>query len=173
MLSVHYRHPINYSEEVLENVKASLERLRTSYQNLKHRLQVSDGLTENNDVWLEKLNDLHEQFIKEMDDDFNTANAISMLFELSKQANYYLMEKNTDTEVINAFLDKFNTLFSVLGLSLEEEGLLDEEIEGLIQQRIQARKDRNFGLSDEIRDRLKNMNIILEDTPQGTRWKRG
>lgn len=79
MLSVHYRHPINYSEEVLENVKASLERLRTSYQNLKHRLQVSDGLTENNDVWLEKLNDLHEQFIKEMDDDFNTANAISML----------------------------------------------------------------------------------------------
>lgn len=173
MLSVHYRHPINYSEEVLENVKASLERLRTSYQNLKHRLQVSDGLTENNDVWLEKLNDLHEQFIKEMDEDFNTANAISMLFELSKQANYYLMEKNTDTEVIDAFLDKFNTLFSVLGLSLEEEGLLDEEIEGLIQQRIQARKDRNFGLSDEIRDRLKNMNIILEDTPQGTRWKRG
>ncbi|MBD8138479.1 cysteine--tRNA ligase [Bacillus sp. CFBP 13597] len=173
MLSVHYRHPINYSEEVLENVKASLERLRTSYQNLKHRLQVSDGLTENNHVWLEKLNDLHEQFIKEMDDDFNTANAISMLFELSKQANYYLMEKNTDKEVIDAFLDKFNTLFSVLGLSLEEEGLLDEEIEGLIQQRIQARKDRNFGLSDEIRDRLKNMNIILEDTPQGTRWKRG
>ncbi|MFJ7941409.1 cysteine--tRNA ligase [Peribacillus sp. NPDC096622] len=173
MLSVHYRHPINYSEEVLENVRASLERLRTSYQNLKHRLQVSDGLTENNDVWLEKLNDLHEQFIKEMDDDFNTANAISVLFELSKQANYYLMEKNTDKEVIDAFLDKFNTLFSVLGLSLEEEGLLDEEIEGLIQQRIQARKDRNFGLSDEIRDRLKNMNIILEDTPQGTRWKRG
>ncbi|MFJ7931894.1 cysteine--tRNA ligase [Peribacillus sp. NPDC096448] len=173
MLSVHYRHPINYSEEVLENVRASLERLRTSYQNLKHRLQVSDGLTENNDVWMEKLNDLHEQFIKEMDDDFNTANAISVLFELSKQANYYLMEKNTDKEVIDAFLDKFNTLFSVLGLSLEEEGLLDEEIEGLIQQRIQARKDRNFGLSDEIRDRLKNMNIILEDTPQGTRWKRG
>ncbi|MDP1420846.1 cysteine--tRNA ligase [Peribacillus simplex] len=173
MLSVHYRHPINYSEEVLENVKASLDRLRTSYQNLKHRLQVSDGLTENNDVWLEKLNELHEQFIKEMDDDFNTANAISMLFELSKQANYYLMEKNTDKEVIDAFLDKFNILFSVLGLSLEEEGLLDEEIEGLIQQRIQARKDRNFGLSDEIRDRLKNMNIILEDTPQGTRWKRG
>lgn len=173
MLSVHYRHPINYSEEVLENVKASLDRLRTSYQNLKHRLQVSDGLTENNDIWLEKLNGLHEQFIKEMDDDFNTANAISILFELSKQANYYLMEKNTDKEVIDAFLEKFNTLFSVLGLSLKEAGLLDEEIEGLIQQRIQARKDRNFGLSDEIRDRLKNMNIILEDTPQGTRWKRG
>ncbi|MFD6438341.1 cysteine--tRNA ligase [Peribacillus sp. NPDC060186] len=173
MLSVHYRHPINYSEEVLENVKAALDRLRTSYQNLKHRIQVSDGLTENNDVWLEKVNELHEQFTQEMDDDFNTANAISILFELSKQANYYLMEKNTDKEVIGAYLEEFQTLFSVLGLSLEEEGLLDEEIEGLIQQRIQARKDRNFGLSDEIRDRLKNMNIILEDTPQGTRWKRG
>ncbi|MGE7763459.1 cysteine--tRNA ligase [Peribacillus sp. NPDC097895] len=173
MLSVHYRHPINYSEEVLENIKAALDRLKTSYQNLKHRLQLSDGLTENNDVWLAKVNDLQEQFIQEMDDDFNTANAISILFELSKQANYYLMEKNTDKEVIEAFLEKFNTLFTVLGLSLEEEGLLDEEIEDLIQQRIQARKDRNFGLSDEIRDRLKNMNIILEDTPQGTRWKRG
>ena len=174
MLSVHYRHPINYSEEVLENVTAAFDRLKTSYQNLKHRLQVSNGLTENNDVWLQKVDELHEQFIKEMDDDFNTANAISILFELSKQANYYLMEKNTNKEVIEAFLGEFQTLFSVLGLSLEEEeGLLDEEIEGLIQQRIQARKDRNFGLSDEIRDRLKSMNIILEDTPQGTRWKRG
>lgn len=174
MLSVHYRHPINYSEEVLENVTAAFDRLKTSYQNLKHRLQVSGGLTENNDVWLQKVDELHEQFIKEMDDDFNTANAISILFELSKQANYYLMEKNTNKEVIEAFLGEFQTLFSVLGLSLEEEeGLLDEEIEGLIQQRIQARKDRNFGLSDEIRDRLKSMNIILEDTPQGTRWKRG
>ncbi|MGE7604712.1 cysteine--tRNA ligase [Peribacillus sp. NPDC097675] len=175
MLSVHYRHPINYSEELLENVMAAFDRLKTSYQNLKHRLQVSGGLTENNDVWLQKVGELHEQFIKEMDDDFNTANAISILFELSKQANYYLMEKNTNKEVIEAFLGEFETLFSVLGLSLEEEeeGLLDEEIEGLIQQRIQARKDRNFGLSDEIRDRLKSMNIILEDTPQGTRWKRG
>lgn len=174
MLSVHYRHPINYSEEVLENVTAAFDRLKTSYQNLKHRQQVSSGLTENNDVWLQKVDELHEQFIKEMDDDFNTANAISILFELSKQANYYLMEKNTNKEVIAAFLAEFETLLSVLGLSLEEEAeLLDEEIEGLIQQRIQARKDRNFGLSDEIRDRLKNMNIILEDTPQGTRWKRG
>lgn len=173
MLSVHYRHPINYSEEVLENITAALDRLKTSYQNLKHRLQVSDGLTDNDSVWLQKLDELQEQFIQEMDDDFNTANAISILFELSKQANYYLMEKNTNKDVIGAFLEKFQTLFSVLGLSLEEEGLLDEEIEDLIQERIQARKDRNFGLSDEIRDRLKSMNIILEDTPQGTRWKRG
>ncbi|CAH0347491.1 cysteine--tRNA ligase [Bacillus sp. CECT 9360] len=173
MLSVHYRHPINYSEELLDNMKASLDRLKTSYQNLKHRSGSSDGLTENNQGWLDKIISIHKEFIQEMDDDFNTANAISVLFELSKQANYYLMEKNTDKKVIQAFMDEFKDLFQVLGLSLEEEALLDDEIEDLIQQRIQARKDRNFQLSDDIRDRLKDMNIILEDTPQGTRWKRG
>jgi len=173
MLSVHYRHPINYSQEVIENTTAAFDRLKTSYQNLKHRLQVSNGLTDNKDSWLQKVKELHEQFVQEMDDDFNTANAISILFELSKQANYYLMEKNTDKEVIEAFIHEYEVLFSVLGLSLEEEGLLDEDIERLIQERIQARKDRNFQRSDEIRDQLKSMNIILEDTPQGTRWKRG
>ncbi|WP_409303715.1 cysteine--tRNA ligase [Peribacillus sp. SCS-155] len=173
MLSVHYRHPINYSEELLENMKASLDRLRTSYQNLKHRINSSTGLTHNKEEYLNKVNSLHEEFLKEMDDDFNTANAISVLFELSKQANYYLMEKNTDIKVIEAFLKEFHDLFSVLGLSLEDQEILDEEIERLIQQRNQARKDRNFQLSDDIRDQLKEMNIILEDTPQGTRWKRG
>ena len=76
-------------------------------------------------------------------------------------------------EVIDAFIKEFEELFDVLGLHLKEEELLDEEIEALIEQRIQARKDRNFQLSDQIRDQLKEMNIILEDTPQGTRWKRG
>ena len=155
MLSVHYRHPINYSGEVIENTKASLERLKTSYQNLKHRLQSSNGLTEDNDLWLQKIKDLHEQFIQEMDDDFNTANAISVLFELSKQANYYLMEKNTAIDVLKHLLMNIKSYSAVLGLTLEEEGLLDEEIEQLIEERIQARKDRNFQLSDEIRDRFK------------------
>jgi cysteinyl-tRNA synthetase len=173
MLSVHYRNPINYSEELLENTKSALERLRTSYQNLKHRKSSSANLTNNNQEWLDKINELHEEFIREMDDDFNTANAISVLFDLAKQANYYLLEKNTSTEVIDAFMHEFEQLFSVIGLSLEKQDLLDEEIEALIQKRIQARKERNFQLADQIRDQLKEMNIILEDTPQGTRWKRG
>jgi cysteinyl-tRNA synthetase len=108
-----------------------------------------------------------------MDDDFNTAKGISVLFELSKLANYYLLEKNTAVEVIDTFLSEFEQLFHVLGLTLEQEEMLDEEIDALIEKRIQARKDRNFQLSDQIRDQLKDMNIILEDTPQGTRWKRG
>lgn len=173
MLSVHYRNPINYSEELLENTKAAFERLKTSYQNLKHRMDASADLTENNQEWLDKIASLHEQFIKDMDDDFNTANGVSNLFELSKLSNLYLMEKNTSVEVIKAFMNEFETLFGVLGLSLKDEELLDEEIEALIEKRTQARKDRDFKLADEIRDQLKEMNIIIEDTPQGIRWKRG
>ncbi|WP_071458923.1 cysteine--tRNA ligase [Bacillus massilinigeriensis] len=172
MLSVHYRNPINYSEELLENTKAAFERLMTSYQNLKHRLGASSNLTENDGEWLDKIGGLEHQFIEAMDDDFNTANAVSVLFDLSKLANLYLLEKNTSGQVISRFITAFEQLLGVLGLSPEEEALLDEEIEQLIQQRNQARKDRNFALSDEIRDKLKSMNIILEDTAQGTRWKR-
>ncbi|MDP4106719.1 MAG: class I tRNA ligase family protein, partial [Bacillota bacterium] len=173
MLSVHYRNPINYSEELLESTKAAFERLATSYQNLKHRKEASTDLTDNNQEWLDKIAGQKEQFIKEMDDDFNTANAVSVLFELSKLANYYLMEKNTAVIVIDAFIKLFDELSHVLGLTFEKEELLDAEIDALIEKRIQARKGRNFQLSDQIRDQLKEMNIILEDTPQGTRWKRG
>ncbi|MDP4086512.1 MAG: cysteine--tRNA ligase [Bacillota bacterium] len=173
MLSVQYRNPINYSDELLESTKAAFERLATSYQNLKHRKESSANLTDNNQEWLNKIADLHDLFITEMDDDFNTANAVSVLFELSKQANYYLLEKNTAVEVINSFIKEFEDLFSVLGLKFKQEELLDEEIDQLIENRIQARKDRNFKLADQIRDQLKEINIILEDTPQGTRWKRG
>ncbi|MFZ7943158.1 cysteine--tRNA ligase [Neobacillus sp. 19] len=173
MLSVHYRNPINYSEELLESTKAALERLTTSYQNLKHRKEASTDLTDHNQEWLDKIAALKDQFIEAMDDDFNTALAISVLFELSKLANYYLLEKNTAVEVIDAFVSQFEELFQVLGLSLGTEEMLDEEIDALIEKRNQARKDRNFQLSDQIRDQLKEMNIILEDTAQGTRWKRG
>ena len=173
MLSVHYRNPINYSEELLESTKAAFERLTTSYQNLKHRKEASTDLTSNNQEWLDKISALHDQFIEAMDDDFNTALAISVLFELSKLANHYLLEKNTAVEVIDVFTNQFEELFRVIGLTLESEEMLDEEIDALIEKRNQARKDRNFQLSDQIRDQLKEMNIILEDTAQGTRWKRG
>jgi cysteinyl-tRNA synthetase len=173
MLSVHYRNPINYSEELLENTKAAFERLTTSYQNLEHRLNSSTNLTNNDQEWIDKISALHQQFVKEMDDDFNTANGVSVLFELSKLANLYLVEKNTAEKVIQAFMKEFEELLGVFGISLGTAELLDEEIEALIEKRIQARKDRNFKLADEIRDQLKELNIILEDTAQGTRWKRG
>ncbi len=174
MLSVHYRHPINYNLELLSNAASALDRIKTAYHNLQHRRESSMNLDQDQAKWLDKIQSLKEDFITAMDDDFNTANGISVLFELSKQANYYVLEKNTSTETIDAFLQQFKEFFSVLGLSLEaEKELLDEEIEALLEKRIQARKDRNFQLADEIRDQLKDMNIILEDTAQGTRWKRG
>lgn len=173
ILSVHYRHPINYNDEILENTRKGLERLQTSYMNLKHRLESSTGLTDHDEDWISKIKDLNETFIREMDDDFNTANAIAVLFDLSKQANLYLVEKNTSQTVIQAFIREFENLTSVLGFDFAKEELLDEEIEALIQQRIEARKNRDFALADQIRDELKDQNIILEDTAQGTRWKRG
>lgn len=173
MLSVHYRNPVNYNKELLDSSAASLDRLKTAYQNVKHRKESSTNLTDHNDRWIEKVNRHHERFLQEMDDDFNTANAISVLFDLSKDANVYLLEDHTSTEVIDAFLSKFEDMFFVLGLQLQQEELLDEEIEALIQERNEARKNRDFARADSIRDQLKDMNIILEDTAQGIRWRRG
>lgn len=174
MLSVHYRHPINYNEELLQSTKNGLDRIRTAYENLKHRLDNTADLATDDMEWLQKVEEFKNEFIKVMDDDFNTANAISVLFDMAKQANLYLNGKNTSEKVLEAFIAQFEELFSVIGVSLTaEEELLDEEIESLIQQRIDARKNRDFARADEIRDELKAKNIILEDTAQGTRWKRG
>lgn len=173
MLSVHYRNPINFSQELLESAKSGLERIRTAYENLSYRKESSTGLTDSNEEWLKVIEGIHEQFIIEMDDDINTANAISVLFDLAKQANIYLRENQTSSEVIYAFMEQFENLAGVLGITLQKEKeLLDEEIEELLQKRIDARKNRDFALADQIRDQLKDMNIVLEDTPQGTRWKR-
>ncbi|KIL52320.1 cysteine--tRNA ligase [Jeotgalibacillus soli] len=175
MLSVHYRHPINYNLELLEAARAGLDRLRTSYENLLHRKESSAGLNEKKEHWIEGIKNSKDAFVTAMDDDFNTANAIASLFDLSRQANLYLMEKNTAVEVLDTFTSVFDELTSVLGIPLKREKgkMLDTEIEALIEKREQARKERSFKVADEIRDQLKEMNIILEDTAQGIRWKRG
>lgn len=174
MLSVHYRHPINFAQDLVEAAAAGLERIRTSYTNLKHRLQVSANLEDANTSDLDEIEKQRLDFETAMDDDFNTANAIAALFSLSTEANKYLNQENTNKEVLTAFIDTLSELSHVLGLELEvKEELVDEEIDALIEERQQARKDRDFKRADEIRDQLKEMNIILEDTRQGVRWKRG
>ena len=174
MLSVHYRNPINYSQELVEQAEAGLERIRTSYENVLHRLNTTADLGDQHDIWLHKIQEVKQQFEMAMDDDFNTANGIAALFELSKLANTYLLEKQTSEEVLNQFISVLDLLTAVLGITLsKEQEVLDEEIDALIEERNQARKDRNFARADEIRDQLKEMNIILEDTAQGIRWKRG
>lgn len=173
MLSVHYRNPINFTEELLNNAKNSFERIQTAYFNLEHRKKASLNLVDHEDMWLEKIAGLITAFEQAMDDDFNTANAISVLFDLAKEANQYLEEKQTSLNVINAFQEALRTLLDVLGIQLSyQEELLDEEIEALIEERNEARKNRDFARADEIRDQLAEQNIILEDTAQGVRWRR-
>ncbi|QDP38866.1 cysteine--tRNA ligase [Radiobacillus deserti] len=175
MLSVHYRNPINFSDELLQGAKNSLDRIVNAYENLEHRKQSSTDLDKSQDKWQAKLQDYQQRFDEAMDDDFNTANAIAVLFDITKDANIYLQSDHTSKEVIEAFQSLLEKLLGVLGVDLvaNTDSLLDEEVEALIEQRIQARKDKNFALADKIRDDLKDQNIILEDTPQGTRWKRG
>jgi len=174
VLSVQYRQPINFSQELVENAANGLERILTAYNNLKHRLDNSADLGGQKDAWNHKIEAYKNEFIIAMDDDFNTANGIAAIFELSKLANVYLLENNTDTDVLNTFISTFEELMDVLGLSLgNDNDLLDEDVEKLIEERLEARKNREFSRSDEIRDELKDKGILLEDTAQGTRWRRG
>lgn len=174
MLSVHYRNPINFTEDLLESAKNSFERIKTAYFNLAHRKGTSTNLPQDNTEWFAKIDDLRKQFEEAMNDDFNTANAISVLFDIAKEANVYLNEKQTSEEVIEAFQELLRTFLGVLGIELQQEAeLLDDEIEALIAEREDARKNRDFARADAIRDELRSQDIILEDTAQGVRWKRG
>lgn len=173
MLMAHYRSPINFNDELLNSARNGLDRLKNAVQNLEYRLVETADLGENENEWLTKIDAEKENFIREMDDDFNSANAIAVLFDLAKLANIYLREDHTQKSVLEKFLATFDELASVIGLQLSApKELLDEEIEKLIEQRNEARKNKDFSLADKIRDDLKDMNIILEDTPQGVRWKR-
>ncbi|WP_318616169.1 cysteine--tRNA ligase [Sporosarcina sp. YIM B06819] len=173
ILSVHYRHPVNFSQNLVEGAANGLERIRTAYNNLQHRLGASADLGDQRDVWLHKVDEFKQAFELAMDDDFNTANAIAAIFELVKLANVYLLEKNTQADVLQHFIQTFDGLLTVLGLPfMSAVDLLDEDIEVLIEERLEARRNKDFKRSDDIRDELKAKGILLEDTAQGTRWKR-
>ncbi|MBQ0137836.1 MAG: cysteine--tRNA ligase [Kurthia sp.] len=174
ILTVHYRNPINFAQDLVEAAGNSLERLRTTHQNLQHRLTATTNLVDVDPAELKIIEDARQYFIESMDDDFNTANAITALFTISTAANKYLNAANTNAEVLTAYKVALEELTAILGVQLAKtEELLDAEVDALIAERQQARKDRNFQRSDEIRDILKEQNIILEDTRQGVRWKRG
>lgn len=175
MISVHYRSPINYNLELVESARRGLERIRNSYEALKARESIATDI-EVDDTYVHQIDAILAQFEKVMDDDFNTANAITAWYDLAKLANKYVLEDNTATKVIQRFKDVFAIFSDVLGVPLENratESLVDSEIEALIEERNQARQNKDFARADEIRDQLKAQNIILEDTPQGVRFKRG
>ncbi|WP_429844510.1 cysteine--tRNA ligase [Brevibacillus sp. FIR094] len=175
MLQGHYRNPINFSEELIEQAANGLDRIKTAYTNLSHRLDTVRA-EEPNDQAQEQariIGELRERFISEMDDDINTANAITVIFDVVKEANLYLRYQNVGETEVRAYMDLLVELTKVLGLEMaEEQELLDSEIDALIEERTEARKARNFARSDEIRDLLAAKGIVLEDTPQGVRWRR-
>src|SRR5699024_8233745 len=145
--------------------KAGLERITTAYQNIQYRLASSADLGDQSDVWLHKIASVKEAFITAMDDDINTANGIAAIFELTGLANVYLQEKNTASTVLLSFVETFEGLMDVLGIALAEETeLLDDDVERLIEERHEARKNRDFQRADAIRDELKEQGIVLEDT---------
>lgn len=173
MLSVHYRHPINYSRELIEQAANGWSRIKEAYQNIEYRLSVTAGLGEASESMERKLESIKASFIESMDDDINTANAVTVLFDLAREANIYAKADHVAKETLEQVLSLFDELTGVLGLTLaEEKELLDAEIDQLIQERNDARAARNFARADEIRDLLKEQNIQLEDTAQGVRWKR-
>ena len=174
MLSTHYRNPINFSDEILNQSKAGLERLYNAKERLEFIIsKLSDDSENTVELRLEQeLNAFRKRFIDAMDDDLNTADAVSIIFELAKFMNSNVNENSTK-EFANKVLAEFNELTGVLNVvNKKQEDILDEEIEKLIDARTQAKKNKDFKLADEIRDELLEKGIVLEDTRQGVKWRR-
>ena len=173
MISVHYRSPINYNRELVEAARSSLERIQDAYHQAKERLAkaVKDEIDEK---VVTSIDDNVKLFEAHMDDDFNTANAITAWHELTGNLNKYLRQPSTSSVVLQKFIEVFDSYSDILGVTLNrQEVLLDEEIEKLIEEREAARKNKDFTRADEIRDHLKDEGIVLEDTKDGVRFKRG
>ena len=174
MLSAHYRIQINFSKDLLDSANASVERLYNAVANLENLLDEvsSETMTEEEAKYLESLDKYRQKYIEKMDDDFNTADAITVLFELSKDFNTNVTI-DSSKELVTKSLELMRELGKPLGmLQKTTKGSLEDEVEALIEQRQQARKNRDFALADKIRDDLKARGIVLEDTPQGVRWKK-
>ena len=178
MVASHYRSPINYSVDLLKQCTAALERLYTCRENLEFVVSNAKPGREARDEEIKKrLEEYQNRFCEAMDDDLNTADAIAVLFELAKDINTNLSTAtNPHKEIAEEALTLFNSLADVLGLlyvKKDTKDSLDEEIENLIQRRVEARKNKNWAEADRIRDELSARHVVLEDTPQGTKWHIG
>ena len=174
ILSAHYRSPLNFSDTLVESAKASLERILNAVSRLEDMTETAPEreLSEEEKQIEQKLTEYVTKFEQAMEDDLNTADAISAIFELVKFTNSNVTSDSAKTIVTKA-LDIFRQLCDVLGIITKvEKEILDSDIEALIEERQAARKAKNFARADEIRDMLADQGIILEDTREGVKWKR-
>lgn len=176
LLSAHYRTQLDFRQELVEQIKTGLERLRNTVGNLKHlaRSAAQTKLTPDEAEVLGDLTKARQRFIDAMDDDFNTAGGIAVLFDLAREINIRV-GPGSSAEMVDGALALFKELAGVLGLLEQAGGAqedLDAEIQALVDARQAARKAKNFAESDRLRDQLGAMGILLEDTSQGVRWKR-
>lgn len=173
LLSAHYRRPINFSEELLTQAEHGLERLYNGKKNLEYLMEKTEDkdLTIGEEEIIAEVDRFKFEFEESMKDDLNTADAIAALFEIIKIANLEMNGKSSK-RLIKYSYDNLLELSKVLGILSHEEELLEAEILELIEKRSEARKMKDFGLSDKIRDELKEKGIIIEDTKEGVKWKR-
>ena len=172
MATTQYRRPIQYSEDNLIDAKNNLEHIQTAFDNLTYRQKdAQDGA---DPVVTQKLADFKQSFTEAMDNDINVQNGITVVYELVKFANVYAQQKAVKAAALTEMKDLISELVSIFGVKLasSDNELNNEHIQALIDERNEARKNKDFARSDQIRDELKAQGIILEDTPQGTRFKR-
>lgn len=173
MISSHYRSPINYSEDIIKQCSAALDRLYTCRRNLL--FAISNATVESSaedESILDEFNGYRDRFVKKMSDDLNTADAIGVLFDFVREINTRVVSQDGASRVLcEGILKLFDELTDVLGIvSKNDEEVLDSKVEKLICERAKARANKDWVTADKIRDELKKMNIILEDTPQGIKW---
>ena len=174
ILSAHYRSPLNFSRELVAQARSGRKRLQEFLDNLNATLPGSiPAVSEHQEKFSSIILKARERFMEAMDDDFNTAGAIAVLFELAREGNIYLQRASHQRQVLEqllAFYNEANELFDIL--EMRQSFLLEEELQLMIARREEARREKDWAVADGIRDKLLAKGIILEDTPHGVRWKR-
>ena len=174
LISAQYRSPINYSTDIIEQCIAALNRLYTCRDSLDFELKNAvDAEHDGDKAIIDGFDKYREQFISAMDDDLNTADAIASIFELVRDINTNVVGKTPSKALVEGAIAMFDELTGVLGLVYNRKTeTLDSDVEALIEARTNARKEKNWAEADRIRDQLKEMGIVLEDTAQGVKWHR-
>ena len=174
LISAQYRSPINYSTDIIEQCIAALNRLYTCRDSLDFELKnAADAEHDGDKAIIDGFDKYREQFIAAMDDDLNTADAIASIFELVRDINTNVVGKTPSKALVEGAIAMFDELTGVLGLVYNRKTeTLDSDVEALIEARTNARKEKNWAEADRIRDQLKEMGIVLEDTAQGVKWHR-